>query len=241
MAAVASSPVSVPHQPVTVPACYRHPNNPAGVVCQRCDRQICPQCMHQASVGFHCPECTKQGKQKVYTRANLQVLNRPVLTQIIIGINAAVYLAGLASESSDALAGRGLRDRFVEVWIERVAGRIETSQAEAVEHRVQVGVNQAHAFGEGVAIVATARGFDGAIEVVDNRQQFADDTGDGHAARFGHALVGALAVVLEVGLGAKRQVLELVALGQRRRELVELFFNGVARVDRPTTGLRRTR
>ena len=60
--------------------CYRHPDRKAGVICQRCDRNICPQCMHQASVGFHCPECTKQGKQKVFTRANMQVLNRPMLT-----------------------------------------------------------------------------------------------------------------------------------------------------------------
>jgi len=90
-----------------VRTCYRHPDRRAGVSCQRCDRPICPQCMHQASVGFHCPECTKQGKQKVYTRANLQVLNRPVLTQVIIAINAAVFLAGLAYESNEALAGRG--------------------------------------------------------------------------------------------------------------------------------------
>ena len=93
--------------PTNVRACYRHPDRRAGVSCQRCDRPICPQCMHQASVGFHCPECTKTGKQKVYTRANLGVLNRPLLTQVIIGINAAVFVAGLVSESNDALAGRG--------------------------------------------------------------------------------------------------------------------------------------
>jgi membrane associated rhomboid family serine protease len=94
--------------PVTnVRTCYRHPDRRAGVSCQRCDRPICPQCMHQASVGFHCPECAKTGKQKVYTRANLQTLNRPLLTQVIIGVNAAVFLAGIAYESHDAVAGRG--------------------------------------------------------------------------------------------------------------------------------------
>ena len=101
-------PGAVSEVPVTnVRTCYRHPERRAGVSCQRCDRPICPQCMHQASVGFHCPECTKQGKQKVYTRANLQVLNRPVLTQVIIAINAAVFLAGIAYQSTDALGGRG--------------------------------------------------------------------------------------------------------------------------------------
>ncbi|MGI8755792.1 MAG: B-box zinc finger protein [Acidimicrobiales bacterium] len=28
--------------------CYRHDDEPAGVICQRCDRPICPKCMHQA-------------------------------------------------------------------------------------------------------------------------------------------------------------------------------------------------
>ena len=63
--------------------------------------------MKTASVGFHCPECTKSGKQKIYTRATLNVLNRPVLTQVLIGINAAVFLAGLLSSANDAFAGRG--------------------------------------------------------------------------------------------------------------------------------------
>jgi membrane associated rhomboid family serine protease len=97
--------VSTTPSPSTERTCYRHPDRRAGVICQRCDRPICPDCMKTASVGFHCPECTKQGKQKVYTRANIAVLNRPVLTQIIIAINVAVFVAGLFYESSDALAG----------------------------------------------------------------------------------------------------------------------------------------
>jgi membrane associated rhomboid family serine protease len=63
--------------------------------------------MHQASVGFHCPECTQQGKQKVYTRANMHVLNRPLLTFVLIGINAAVFLAGTAYESTPEGASKG--------------------------------------------------------------------------------------------------------------------------------------
>ena len=91
--------------PTNVRTCYKHPDRKAGVVCQRCDRPICPQCMHQASVGFHCPECTKSGKQKVYTRANMGVLNRPVVTQILIGINALVFLAGIDGGNSFSRGG----------------------------------------------------------------------------------------------------------------------------------------
>jgi len=73
--------------------CYRHPGQPAGVICQRCDRPICPHCMHTASVGFHCPECVKKGGQKVY-RGPGALATRPLLTQILIGVNVAAFVLG---------------------------------------------------------------------------------------------------------------------------------------------------
>ena len=84
--------------------CYRHTDRRAGVRCQRCERPICPSCMSTASVGFHCPECTRSGRQKVYTRATLARagVNRPLLTQALIGLNAAVYVWGLSQDD-----GRG--------------------------------------------------------------------------------------------------------------------------------------
>lgn len=63
--------------------------------------------MTTASVGFHCPECAKGGRQQVYTKATINRLNRPVLTQTIIGVNAAVFVAGLAESSRNAISGRG--------------------------------------------------------------------------------------------------------------------------------------
>ncbi len=69
--------------------CYRHPDQFAGVICQRCDRPICPRCMHQASVGFHCPECAKKGRQQVYQGIG-SLQTKPVLTQVLIGINVAL-------------------------------------------------------------------------------------------------------------------------------------------------------
>lgn len=98
--------------PADVRTCYRHPDRVAGIVCQRCDRPICPACMHQASVGFHCPECTRQGAQKVYRGAAV-FASRPLATQILIGINVAVYLVTLLTEdrvgwtNGGALLARG--------------------------------------------------------------------------------------------------------------------------------------
>jgi membrane associated rhomboid family serine protease len=79
-----------------IQTCYRHSDRRAGVVCQRCDRPICPDCMRQASVGFHCPECTKQGAQKIIRPQ--QLLNaRPLVTQVLIAINVAIFAIGIGS------------------------------------------------------------------------------------------------------------------------------------------------
>ena len=84
--------------------CYRHPDQQAGVICQRCDRPICPQCMHQASVGFHCPECTKQGAQKVYQGVG-SLQQRPIVTQVLVGINVAVFIIAIVAGGSGAASG----------------------------------------------------------------------------------------------------------------------------------------
>ena len=91
--------------PAPVRTCYRHTGQPAGVVCQRCDRPICPACMHQASVGFHCPECVKKGAQKVYRGPAALAGNQPILTQILIAVNVAVFVLGIVMTGANALDG----------------------------------------------------------------------------------------------------------------------------------------
>ena len=78
-----------------VQTCYRHPDRRAGVICQRCDRPICPACMHQASVGFHCPECTRSGRQKVVSARSL--VTTPVVAIALIATNVAIFVADLMS------------------------------------------------------------------------------------------------------------------------------------------------
>ena len=86
-----------PLDPVDITTCYRHPDRRAGVRCQRCDRPICPSCMVQASVGFHCPECTKQGAKRspVITARSLDV--QPYVTQGLIALNAVVFVISLVN------------------------------------------------------------------------------------------------------------------------------------------------
>jgi len=89
-----------------IPTCYRHPDQRAGVVCQRCDRPICPHCMIQASVGFHCPECAASGKQRVYTARNIGPTARDAIaTYVLIAINVAVFLYGVLRQPSSFMSG----------------------------------------------------------------------------------------------------------------------------------------
>ena len=73
--------------------------------------------MVQASVGFHCPECARGGRQRVYTARTLGSVNRPVVTQALIAVNAAVFLIGLSQgESAGGGFTSGTVDAFQRDW-----------------------------------------------------------------------------------------------------------------------------
>jgi membrane associated rhomboid family serine protease len=88
---------------MTDSVCYRHPDRPAGVRCQRCDRPICPDCMNSAAVGFQCPECFSAGAKSVpRTRTTLGGVargNDQVVTIILMVLNVLVWIAVLAGGS----------------------------------------------------------------------------------------------------------------------------------------------
>jgi membrane associated rhomboid family serine protease len=74
--------------------CYRHPNVETYVHCVRCDRPICPNCMHAASVGFQCPECVRSGRATVRTPRAVyggRTSTTPYVTFTLIVINVAVF------------------------------------------------------------------------------------------------------------------------------------------------------
>lgn len=53
--------------------------------------------MNQASVGFHCPECVKQGGQRVVTSRSLAAQATPYVTTVLIALNVAVYVMSTAA------------------------------------------------------------------------------------------------------------------------------------------------
>ncbi|HEX3794599.1 MAG TPA: rhomboid family intramembrane serine protease [Acidimicrobiales bacterium] len=87
--------------PMQRPDCYRHAGRTSSVVCARCDRPICTDCMIQASVGWQCPECVRQGAKTSRTirpfasgsmRAAVGTNPTPLVIAIVI-INALVFVA----------------------------------------------------------------------------------------------------------------------------------------------------
>ncbi|WP_218009071.1 rhomboid family intramembrane serine protease [Herbidospora cretacea] len=79
-----------------VPTCYRHPERETYVRCQRCDKPICPDCMQNASVGFQCVECVREGNKGV-RQARAQFggghVTVPRVTWTLLVINVLAYFA----------------------------------------------------------------------------------------------------------------------------------------------------
>jgi membrane associated rhomboid family serine protease len=80
-------------------ACYRHPERQTGIVCQRCGRPICGECMNPASVGFQCPRCVgsaRTGVREPRTRFGARVTpGGAVATKGVMVALAVVYVADL--------------------------------------------------------------------------------------------------------------------------------------------------
>jgi membrane associated rhomboid family serine protease len=84
-----------------VPTCYRHPDRETYIRCQRCERPICPDCMRDAAVGFHCPSCIAEGAKTMRTArtpyGGKRTGNPGVISIGLIATNVAVWLAVLAT------------------------------------------------------------------------------------------------------------------------------------------------
>jgi len=85
-----------------VPVCYRHPQKETWIQCQRCERPICPDCMRDASVGFQCPECVKEGarttRQGKAAYGGKRLTGNPMATTLaLIAANLLVFVLIRAS------------------------------------------------------------------------------------------------------------------------------------------------
>ncbi|MBA3489053.1 MAG: rhomboid family intramembrane serine protease [Longispora sp.] len=91
--------------------CYRHPGRETHILCTRCDRPICPDCMTEASVGFQCPECISEGRstqrQARTWFGGTAAGQLGYVTITLIALNVLVFLANLVV-SRGASFGNGL-------------------------------------------------------------------------------------------------------------------------------------
>lgn len=107
------SPSPSPSEPA-VTTCYRHPKVESYVRCTRCERFICPDCMHDAAVGHQCPECVKEGARTVRqarTAFGGRISTVPLVTYILIALNVLAYVGELIRPQivdDFAMLGRGL-------------------------------------------------------------------------------------------------------------------------------------
>ncbi|GGZ04270.1 rhomboid family intramembrane serine protease [Streptomyces nitrosporeus] len=94
------------------PTCYRHPDRETGIRCVRCERPVCTDCMIDASVGFQCPRCVREGSgtghhpaaSRPRTLAGGGVAADPrLVTKILLVLNLGVFIAV-------SVAGRPLLD-----------------------------------------------------------------------------------------------------------------------------------
>lgn len=85
------------------PACYKHPERPAGSICRRCNRPICPDCMREAPVGWQCDSCVAAGARISPVRrwqpgSTVGRLGRTRMTPVVIGLIVVNVLAFVYEE-----------------------------------------------------------------------------------------------------------------------------------------------
>lgn len=126
--------------------CYRHPDEPTGIACQRCHRPICHRCMVAGSVGFQCPSCVEMGRRQTrqgqLPYGGVQSSHPALTSQVLIGINLLIWAVIFFTGGSQsplvrllAIRGRGwclVNDAYLvpvnasqctggDVWVDGVA------------------------------------------------------------------------------------------------------------------------
>lgn len=94
------------------PRCYRHPDREATILCQRCSKPICVECMVEAAVGFQCPSCVSSGhretRQHRVNPGGFIPRGPQAATVSLIGANVVTYVVVLLSGGLSGTLGRYL-------------------------------------------------------------------------------------------------------------------------------------
>ena len=109
--------------------CYWHSDRYAGVTCQRCERRVCAECMHTASVGFHCPACIKP--QNIHSRRQRRssvrlggrienVSEQSLTTRSLIAVNLLAFFVALFKGGSLGSGGGDLYSDFALIGCARI-------------------------------------------------------------------------------------------------------------------------
>lgn len=83
--------------------CYRHPDRPSYVLCQRCGRTICPECQTPAAVGVICPDDMRAQRQEMRSQrppltrrvSRLSRSGAPVVTYSLMAVTVLIWLLQL--------------------------------------------------------------------------------------------------------------------------------------------------
>ncbi|GAA5105894.1 rhomboid family intramembrane serine protease [Haloechinothrix salitolerans] len=98
----------------TMNTCWWHPDRQTGLRCARCERPACPECLREASVGYHCVDCVHSARKQAKARAasyrkagfgyrtvaGARASSRVVVTPVLIAINAIVFVVTAAQAQS---------------------------------------------------------------------------------------------------------------------------------------------
>lgn len=100
----------MPGTPPQTPTCYRHPDRATYVRCTRCNRFICPDCMHSASVGHQCGDCFGEGARSVRQvttpfGGKPQTSATPMVTYVLMGISLAMFILQMSSTGLERQLG----------------------------------------------------------------------------------------------------------------------------------------
>lgn len=93
------------HGAQAMPGCFRHPDRPTGLRCTRCERPACPECLREASVGYHCVDCVRQGQRNTrepVTIAGARVGGKPIVVPVLIAVNVLLFVLSAVQAGSAA-------------------------------------------------------------------------------------------------------------------------------------------